>query len=440
MTPPRVLSSAVIETPLGSLLTVAGESGLYAATFVQGDEEAVRHVIGVRFDALVVVDDHPLLNQARRQLNAYFAAKRRAFTLDLELHGTPFQCRVWDALRHIPYGQRVSYAEVARRIGQPKASRAVAQACGANPIVIVVPCHRVISSDGSLGGFSSGLPKKRRLLSLEGHHAGALPLFSVAQRREAAQDRAAQEDSVRALIPAPLLRSLSGELPSHPGEEERLLLEIMSHLEPSQLPALASIMAEIAADICSEPASSLTEELLTLLSARLLDEVPPLESLKCMLHAALVADSPTYALIGRRLTYSPTLPPEHRAELEHTYRRVMSGEMAVSRALKEVTVDLWLDLKRIDGRDPWIAERCDSPHEVFADAGLIWEAILAAEDALASGQGDRLQLLGQLADMYEGLGDYKNAYEHVVAYAAERPDEIRLQQLRRITERIEEAN
>lgn len=102
------------------------------------------------------------------QLGEYFAGARRSFDLELAPHGTPFQLRVWQALREIPYGQTISYAELARRIGQPSAMRAVGAANGRNPIPIVVPCHRVIGKDGGLTGFGGGLPCKQALLALEG--------------------------------------------------------------------------------------------------------------------------------------------------------------------------------------------------------------------------------------------------------------------------------
>ena len=108
------------------------------------------------------------LPQAVRQLAEYFAGKRREFELPLRLDGTPFQQRVWRLLTEIPYGETWSYGELAKRIGNPNASRAVGLANGRNPVSIVVPCHRVIGADGSLTGYGGGLPRKRWLLSHEG--------------------------------------------------------------------------------------------------------------------------------------------------------------------------------------------------------------------------------------------------------------------------------
>lgn len=102
-----------------------------------------------------------------RELDEYFQGKRKTFDIPLRTHGTPFQEKVWAALRAIPYGEVRSYKEVAEAIGHPKAYRAVGMANNANPIFIIVPCHRVIGSDGSLTGYGGGLPMKKALLSLE---------------------------------------------------------------------------------------------------------------------------------------------------------------------------------------------------------------------------------------------------------------------------------
>jgi methylated-DNA-[protein]-cysteine S-methyltransferase len=108
-----------------------------------------------------------VLKEAERQLGEYFAGARTTFELPLAPDGTPFQRRVWDALREIPHGETVSYGELARRIGQPTASRAVGLANGKNPISIVVPCHRVIGASGKLVGYGGGLERKHTLLELE---------------------------------------------------------------------------------------------------------------------------------------------------------------------------------------------------------------------------------------------------------------------------------
>ena len=119
-----------------------------------------------RLHARILPDDQPNA-AALDQLHEYLRGERREFALDLDLRGTPFQRRVWSKLLEIPYGETVAYADVAVRAGNAKALRAVGQAVGANPIPIVIPCHRVVGKDGHLVGFGGGLPLKERLLYLE---------------------------------------------------------------------------------------------------------------------------------------------------------------------------------------------------------------------------------------------------------------------------------
>ena len=117
---------------------------------------------------LIAEQETPVLRETRRQLEAYFAGKLREFDVPLRLEGTPFRLRVWEQLQKIPYGQVISYGELARRVGQPNAARAVGGANHHNPISIIVPCHRVIAAGGSLCGYGGGLELKRALLRLEG--------------------------------------------------------------------------------------------------------------------------------------------------------------------------------------------------------------------------------------------------------------------------------
>ena len=113
------------------------------------------------------VRDGVPLREVRRQLEEYFAGERQEFSIALKMDGTDFQRRVWEALRGIPFGGTTSYGDIARRIGHPRAVRAVGLANGRNPISIIVPCHRVIGADGSLTGYGGGLERKRFLLALE---------------------------------------------------------------------------------------------------------------------------------------------------------------------------------------------------------------------------------------------------------------------------------
>jgi len=150
-----------VESPVGPLLLVSdGEAltGLYMAEHRHGPE---------RGSEWVRSDDAPPFAETRRQLAAYFGGKLTAFHLPVRLHGTPFQRRVWEELARIPFGATISYAELARRIGCPSASRAVGLANGRNPVSIIVPCHRVIGANGKLTGYGGGLSRKEALLKHE---------------------------------------------------------------------------------------------------------------------------------------------------------------------------------------------------------------------------------------------------------------------------------
>ncbi len=116
------------------------------------------------------MDDAPVLLQAERELKEYFAGRRRVFSVPLCMQGTPFRRLVWQALTEIPFGETLSYGEIARRIGRPKACRAVGMANHKNPLPIIVPCHRVLGANGKLIGYAGGLEIKKYLLELEGIH------------------------------------------------------------------------------------------------------------------------------------------------------------------------------------------------------------------------------------------------------------------------------
>jgi methylated-DNA-[protein]-cysteine S-methyltransferase len=159
---------AVIDSPIG-LLTLIELDGALAGVLM----EVTRYEPGADTLGMAVpVDSQPVLAAAADQLDAYFGGELTSFDLPLTLEGTRFQQTVWAELRGIPYGETISYGELARRIGQPSASRAVGLANGKNTIAIVVPCHRVIGADGSLTGYGGGMDRKRYLLGLEQRVSG----------------------------------------------------------------------------------------------------------------------------------------------------------------------------------------------------------------------------------------------------------------------------
>ena len=154
-----------IDSPVGRLLLAGERESLIQVCFQSGPRPA-------RPQDCWIADAAPF-RAVVAQLDEYFAGRRDAFDLPLAPRGTEFQRRVWRALTGIPYGKTVSYGELARRIGNPAASRAVGLANGANPLPNIVPCHRVIGANGSLTGFGGGLPIKRKLLALEQTAAAA---------------------------------------------------------------------------------------------------------------------------------------------------------------------------------------------------------------------------------------------------------------------------
>ena len=154
-----------LRTPVGVLRVTASERGVTAIERVSRASVASRAKVSPRTQVSPRAARHA--DTAVRQLREYFAGTRRKFAVPLDLKGTEFQQRAWAAMCGIRYGHTLSYAQQAKAIGKPKAVRAVGSANGANPVPIIVPCHRVIASDGSLGGYALGLTMKRYLLALE---------------------------------------------------------------------------------------------------------------------------------------------------------------------------------------------------------------------------------------------------------------------------------
>jgi methylated-DNA-[protein]-cysteine S-methyltransferase len=155
------LAYKTMESPIGKLKLIASEKGLVAILWENDDPRRVR------LSELVADDAHPVLAEAERQLSEYFAGKRKTFSVALDMRGTSFQKDVWEALLAIPFGETRSYGQLAKALGNPRASRAVGAANGKNPLSIVVPCHRVIGASGKLTGFAGGLEAKAHLLRLE---------------------------------------------------------------------------------------------------------------------------------------------------------------------------------------------------------------------------------------------------------------------------------
>lgn len=146
-----------LDTPLGRMLLVANDAGLCGA-----------HFIGQRYFPKIDPSWKRARTRARRELEEYFAGKRTTFGVPLAADGTPFQRTIWREIARVPYGETITYAELARRAGRPGCARAAGGAAGRNPIGVIVPCHRIVGTNASLTGYAGGLARKKALLALEG--------------------------------------------------------------------------------------------------------------------------------------------------------------------------------------------------------------------------------------------------------------------------------
>jgi len=161
-----------VATPLGWALVAATERGI-CMTALGDDRDSLATALRQRFPAAAVIAEDARLKEWADRIVRFITAPEQNLDLPLDIRGTAFQARVWRALRKIPLGKTASYSEIAAALGQPKAVRAVAQACAANKLALIVPCHRVIRSDGDLGGYRWGVERKRALLARE--RAAAAP-------------------------------------------------------------------------------------------------------------------------------------------------------------------------------------------------------------------------------------------------------------------------
>lgn len=161
------VAHAALATPIGPLGLYATDAGLVSVALPNEAPPAAATRLRRHLGALRLIDDRAALAEPLAQLAAYFAGELREFDLSLDVRGTPFQRAVWAAVARVPYGATCAYGDIARAIGQPAAVRAVGLANGANPLPIVIPCHRVIGANGALTGYGGGLPTKRALLALE---------------------------------------------------------------------------------------------------------------------------------------------------------------------------------------------------------------------------------------------------------------------------------
>ena len=164
----KVLNYASLTTPIGNFLVVASPKGLCSLRLIEGrGEMAVLDELRRDYADTDLVADDKAVKPLARKIEAVIAGRLAASDVPLDMRGTPFQKRVWQELARVPWGQTYSFSELARKVGKPKAVRAVASACARNPVTFVVPCHRIVSKGGGLGGYYWGLEMKQRLLDRE---------------------------------------------------------------------------------------------------------------------------------------------------------------------------------------------------------------------------------------------------------------------------------
>lgn len=169
---PRFLGADWLSTPVGDVLLAGDDQRLHILCFLNEDAGMFRRLalIQKQHRAGMRLEPSASVVRAKVELGEYFAGERREFDVPLALNGSAFQLSVWGAVRDVPYGHTVTYAELAEKIGKPSAFRAVAQANSQNPINIIIPCHRVINNGGGIGGYAGGVDKKEQLLEFERNH------------------------------------------------------------------------------------------------------------------------------------------------------------------------------------------------------------------------------------------------------------------------------
>jgi O-6-methylguanine DNA methyltransferase len=164
MNPLYIYTITEFTSPLGKITLLSSSKGLCRLLF----EPSQPSITNLENASIPYKITHEKDSPTASQLMEYFEGRRKAFTIPLDINGTPFHREVWRALLTIPYGKTKSYGQIAQQIGKPRAPRAVGQACGANPIPIIIPCHRVLTSTGKIGGYTGGIDIKNALLKLEG--------------------------------------------------------------------------------------------------------------------------------------------------------------------------------------------------------------------------------------------------------------------------------
>jgi len=413
----RRLAYDVFDTPLGSVVVAASSKGI-AAVALAGARERGAVVAGLArtLDASLTPEHHRLVARAGKQLAQYFAGNRRTFELVLDLDGSEFSRRVWASIGTIPHGATLSYAELATAIGRPDAVRAVANACGRNPAPILIPCHRVIASDGSLGGYSAGITVKRRLLTLERGSGADLPLFALADQRDQQTRRNKATDHALDALDEGLKTWLLARLEDNPALATAWMTvsewadAVFDAVDEHDLAAIMRLVVWRAQQRGDHPPSieQVGRELLeTVAGPAILSHRASGPIWAAALQAAFWLREPREVeRIGAQLLSHARPARATTTAVMKILRRVLDGRLPTTASLRERAVDLWLEVGQVAPSD-------DSGPDAFEAAGLWREAAMQAEAQLAAGDGDRLALLEELARCYEAMGDLDAAIDSV---------------------------
>jgi len=440
------LSSHLFESNLGTLLIIGGELGVTVLSLeASNDPTAVRRILSEALEVPVLDTSSPLLAKAAHQISSYLEGERELFSFNVDIKGTPFQRRVWEALCLIPYGETQTYQEVANAIGRPKAVRAVANACGQNPLPLIIPCHRVIASDGSLGGFSAGgLDTKRRLLNLERGTPHHLPLFEVAKLQEDRTELRQRRDAALEGLPSSLadwlrlhLRDGDVNPATRPMTPEAWLAEV---LETTDQSVLAHLAESIATSVNKEPNRILcqvAEELVAAALTLALQTTPQPSELKSLLRAAALIDSPFFEVTCRRLLNRSSTTKDVIDEVSQVLRDLLDGSLEASNRLRDRAVDLWVVVEERQPSSVWSAASAEDPSAVYAAHGLWREALIMAENALALGQHDPVTLLNRISEIHETLGELRQAYDATLRLVALSPTPEGKRRLRELADRLD---
>lgn len=440
----RQYSSLVVRSPLGGVLVVGSETGICALSWLGSrSEDQGRLDVGNALGGVVINESDPGLESARRQLESYFHGSRKSFSLNLALSGSPFQMRVWSVIQRIPFGRTRSYGDVARIAGRPRSTRAVAQACGANPVAILIPCHRVVETGGALGGYSAGPDIKRRLLGLERDGSAALPLFAVADAREATEKRA---HGRRRFVEEQLPPALAGWLDAQERgvsrgglTPDRWLKRAMEIVPEDQTSWLASVLAWRSHQSGDDVLREMASEVIQWGVADCRAHFPEPDDLRRLLRACLQVGSPEFGVLVRDMMARPELPGDLYDVLKGVLEELLSGDLEGDAHQREQAVDLWVDLRAMRRSDPLVSHLVGDPSLVLESAGLWREAAVTLEESLRKGEGSRSEVLKRLVDLYELLGDERAAYDRLVALAAEDAEEETVKRLRALRERLTSA-